>query len=66
MPTFNVGQIVNLKSSPDVPMTIELVNGQIAHCKWLNKNDDPKLGPFSFDVLEVYVSFQDELDKAYE
>jgi uncharacterized protein YodC (DUF2158 family) len=66
MPTFQVGEIVNLKSSPDTPMTIEIVDGQIAHCKWLNKNGGPERSPFSFAVLEKFVSLQERVGKLYE
>jgi len=66
MPTFYVGQKVNLKSSPDVPMTIEKTEDRFVYCNWLNKNDDPKSGKFSFDVLEEYISFEEKLDKVHE
>ena len=66
MPTFQVSEIVNLKSSPDTPMTIEIINDQVAHCKWLNKTGDQKFGAFSFAVLEKFVSLQERVGKLYE
>ena len=55
MPTFQVADVVNLRSSPDIPMTIEIINGHVANCKWLNKTGDQKFGAFSFIVLEKFV-----------
>ena len=55
---FNVADVVVLKSSPDVLMTIEIIKDQIAHCKWLDKTGAPQHGPFLFAVLERVTSPQ--------
>lgn len=66
MATFQVTEIVNLKSNNDTPMTIEKIDGDIAHCRWLNKNGGPEADSFNFAILEKFVSLQERFSKTGE
>ena len=66
MPTFQVGDVVNLKSSTDIPTTIGRTEASIAHCNWLNKAGDKKADSFSFDVLEKFVSLQERFEQPHQ
>ena len=58
---LNVGDVVNLKSNGDTPMTIEEITSESVKCTWLNSNKMQERGEFKITSLEKTKSLQERV-----
>ena len=60
MSEFKIGDVVNLKSHPKTPMTIQQI-GTLITCTWLGPQLDQKVGQYYPTDLIPYISLQNKL-----